>query len=329
MQKRMRRASWSWWLGLWCSVFLVPAGGIIRAADHVDDPRILESSGLVASQRVEDRFWTHNDSGYPARLFALDGPERRVVPVDIGGAESVDWEDIASGVIDGRPTLIIADVGDNARRRDHVTLYLVDEPLLSDTRHGDNPNEVGEPHPAAKLRRQMDVRYPDGPRDCEAIALDAEGRRVIMVSKQMLPRAGVYAVPIPAEGGNRFGDQQADRGAVEGDTAPPAVVAERISTLPLPMATGMDIRHDGLQMAVVGYFDLFLFNRDETEDWQAALRRVPVHIPLPKLKQIEAVCFDRHGDIWITSEGNPMPIARVRSSPKGQDDRNRDEVPDR
>lgn len=326
MQNGMRRASW--WLGLWCPVFLVPTGGITRAADHVDDPRILESSGLVASQRVENRFWTHNDSGYPARLFALDGPERRVMPIDIGGAESVDWEDIASGVIDGRPTLIIADVGDNARRRDHVTLYLVDEPLLSDDRHGDDRHGVGEPHSAAKLRRQIDVQYPDGPRDCEAIAIDAEGRRVIMLSKQMLPRAGVYAVPIPAEDGNRFGDPQADRGE-ERDNDQPAVVAERIGTLPLPMATGMDIRHDGLQMAVVGYFDLFLFDRDETEDWQAALRRVPVHIALPKLKQVEAVCFDRHGDIWITSEGNPMPIARVRSSPKGQDDRNRDEVPDR
>lgn len=286
----------SWWRGLFFAMFLASSGGTACPADEIDDSRILESSGVAESRRLEKRFWTHNDSGYSARLFAIDGPDRRVTAVDVLGAESVDWEDIASGMIDGRATLIIADIGDNARRRQHVTLYLIDEPELDAGQDAVGNHQVA-------VRRRIDVRYPDGPQDCEAIAIDAEGRRVLLVSKQALPTAGVYAVSIASENDGRVAGQGADR----------AVVAERIGTLPLPMATGMDIRHDGLRMAVVSYFDLFLFERDAQEDWQTAIRRVPVHIALPKLKQIEAVCFDRHGDIWITSEGSPMPMERVQN----------------
>lgn len=314
----MRNDRRSWWRGIVLSVFLASSGGIARSADEIDDSRILESSGLVASQRVEKRFWTHNDSGHAARLFAIDGPERRVTAVDVIDAELVDWEDIAAGVVDGRPMLIIGDVGDNARRRDHVTLYVVDEPEVETDR-----STTGDRQDAATVRRRIDVRYPDGPKDCEAIAIDAERRRVILIAKQALPTAGVYAVPIPAE------EKEAAGEAAERGEAGRVVVAERIGTLPLPMVTGMDIRSDGLRMAVVGYFDLFLFDREAKEDWPAALRRVPVHVALPKLKQTEAVCFDRHGDIWITSEGSPMPMVRVSTSPKGHDDRNRDEVPGR
>lgn len=329
----------SWWCGfvgsiLLVSILLAPFAGVESAADgigdEIDDERILESSGVVASPRVENRFWTHNDSGDPARLFALDqiaegrsqGDRRpggraeggraeggrakwRVSAVDVRGARSIDWEDIAAGVIDGRPTLIIADVGDNARRRDHVTLYVIDEPTLADegaTAQGE-PQAVAPRFRQADVRQRIDVRYPDGPTNCEAIAVDAPRRRVILISKQVLPTAAVYAVPIPAE-----------------EDDPQGVVAERIGNLPMPMVTGMDIRDDGRRLAVVGYFDLFLFDRDGNEDWAEALRRTPVHVALPKLKQIEAVGFDRQGEVWITSEGNPMPIARLSSSAKGRND---------
>ena len=38
------------------------------------DPRIKESSGVVASRRYADVFWTHNDGGGPKKqvLYAID-----------------------------------------------------------------------------------------------------------------------------------------------------------------------------------------------------------------------------------------------------------------
>ena len=45
------------------------------------DPRIVEASGLAVSRRHPGVLWTHNDSGDPARLFAVgaDGRTRAVL----------------------------------------------------------------------------------------------------------------------------------------------------------------------------------------------------------------------------------------------------------
>lgn len=293
-------------IALWSGV-ITSVGSAAWGDERVIDPRIRESSGLAVSQRSGGRFWTHNDSGDSGRLFALDGPKngsdsaRQVTAVQLAGAEAVDWEDMASGVIDGRATLVVADLGDNGRRRDRVTLYVIDEPF----RGGASPDGAL----TIQARHRIEFRYPDGPRDCEAVAIDAERRRVICISKELLPLAGLYSVPLPPV------DRDSDAATV--------VIAERLGTLPLPMVTGMDIRGDGLQMAVTGYFDLFLFERAAGEPWEVALRRIPKHIPLPKLKQIEAVCFDRQGELWISSEGHPMPMLRVSTASRGKLDSER------
>ena len=77
------------------------------------------------------------------------------------------------------------------------------------------------------------------------------------------------------------------------------------------MITAMDISQDGLRLAFITYFDLFVFTRQPDQSWESALRTTPEHYGLPKLKQIEAVAFDRDGAIWVTSEGQPMVLAKV------------------
>lgn len=290
---------------------------------EVEDPRISESSGLASSLRSGHRFWTHNDSGDPARLFAIEGTRdaaggRVSATVRLSGVEAIDWEDMASGILDGVPTLVVADVGDNARRRSHVTLYLIDEPAphepapherAAQVRRRGGAEELRET--AVRVRRRIDVRYPDGPRDCEAVAIDAAGRRLILLSKELLPAAGIYSVPLPLA---HDAASASGRAPIDTEPAGPGgavVAAERVGTVPLPMATAMDIRGDGQQLAVAGYLDLFLFDRAADESWEAAFKRLPTHIALPKLKQIEAVCYDQRGDLWVSSEGRPMPMLRV------------------
>jgi hypothetical protein len=260
------------------------------------DQRIDESSGLAASQYHRERFWTHNDSGDEARLFLLDRVAGQARAVPVTNAKAVDWEDMASGRVGERRLLVIADIGDNARRRDSVQLYLIDEPSES------------EKQCAAE---SIDVRYPDGPRDGEAVAIDAAGGRILIIAKGLLPLAGVYAVPIPDKPtGHDLADSRLDQSRIT--TQPTAsVVASQIATLPISMVTGMDIRDDQLQMAVITYRDLFLFDRTAQQSWEAALRETPTHHVLPKLKQIEAVCYDREGNLWVTSEGSPMPLVQV------------------
>src|SRR5262245_15702996 len=69
----------------------------LRLVARISDPRIKEGSGVIASRRYMDVFWTHNDGGGPKKqvLYAIDreGNTRAAFPVI--GVTLRDWEDIA------------------------------------------------------------------------------------------------------------------------------------------------------------------------------------------------------------------------------------------
>lgn len=275
----------------------------------VADMRIDESSGLAASTLVADRFWTHNDSGDVARLFAIDksnaeppNAETSVAKTSVVAVEGVtatDWEDMASGTIAGKRLLFIGDVGDNSHRRKSVFLHVIEETIDL---------------PVRTNCRTIEVTYSDGPGDCEAIGIDAQNNRLLLIKKTLLPLAGVYEVDLTCL--NQNPEVSADD--LSADNSVPAkfsAVAKRIATLPIPMITGMDIRSDGRQMAIATYRDLFVYHRAADASWEETLAQVPRQAVLPKLRQIEAICYDSAGEIWITSERAPMPLARIDSRP--------------
>lgn len=146
----------------------------------LEDPRISESSGIARSNVHDGVYYTHNDRGSPAQLFAVDHTGTRAV-LDLG-VTAIDWEDIAS-TPDGR--LWVADTGDNEELRTSVSLVVVDEPdvLVS----------------ARLAAMTYNLSYPDGPHDAEALLIDPRDRRVYVVTKA--PERGVvYAAPAQLEG---------------------------------------------------------------------------------------------------------------------------------
>jgi hypothetical protein len=202
---------------------------------------------------------------------------------------------MASFVQDGVPRLVVADVGDNRAVRESVTLYFFDEP---------------DPQTRTRITdyQRVELRYPDGPRDCEAIAVDVDTLTVTLVSKSFLPLAGVYTTPLPprvvasSPAGSRVPLPLTGR--------PPEVVTlERRGLLPLPLVTGMDRDESTGDYLLVTYFQLFRFppSRDEQPWWQ----QTPVATDLPRFRQIEAVAVDHDGRVWVTSEGQPAPWGRV------------------
>ena len=81
---------------------------------ELEDGAIDESSGVVASRRNPDLFWTHNDSGDGPFLYAFDLNGGKRGTWHVTGAKAFDWEDIAAGP---GSTLDIADIGDNDAAR--------------------------------------------------------------------------------------------------------------------------------------------------------------------------------------------------------------------
>jgi hypothetical protein len=152
-----------------------------EVAVRLQDPRIYESSGLALSRRHQAVLWTHNDSGDDPRLYAVGSEGRTLATLTLAGVEARDWEALAAGRDDrGRPALFVGDVGDNNDVWPDVSVYRVPEPArLRDATV-----------PATRYR----LRYPDGPRDAEALLVDPRSNRLYVATKDVAG-GGLYRAP--------------------------------------------------------------------------------------------------------------------------------------
>jgi hypothetical protein len=152
-----------------------------EVAMRLEDPRIVESSGMALSRRHPAVLWTHNDSGDDARLFAVGPDGRTLATLTLAGVEARDWEAMAAGHDDrGRPALFVGDIGDNNGVWPEVAVYRVGEPA-----------ELRDATVAATRYR---LRYADGPHDAEALLVDPRGNRLYVATKDVAG-GGLYRAP--------------------------------------------------------------------------------------------------------------------------------------
>ncbi|MGI9271802.1 MAG: hypothetical protein ACR2QT_08510 [Woeseiaceae bacterium] len=272
------------------------SGPAIQVVGKLENAKLDEVSGIAQSSHNADQLWVINDSG-PAAVHSIDlsGKERARIKID--GAENVDWEDLASFTFDGKAYLVVADIGDNDARREHVTLYVIAEPERA-------TNDDSE------IAWRIDFRYPDGPRDAEALAVDATGERFYVLSKRDSP-AVLYAVPLLS-----------DENVV--------LVAERLTTLtslPQPskrefkdaagsgyywQPTAMDISADGRSALVLTYRGVYFFSRAEQQTWHEALDAEAMELKLGKIKDAESLAFDSSGQAaFLTIEKKRAPLMKI------------------
>jgi hypothetical protein len=254
---------------------------------EIRSSEITESSGLAASNRSAGHFWTHNDSGDGPKLYAFNAHGERTGSVTLEGAQAIDWEDMASFVDGDSRRLIVADVGDNRSQRAHVTLYLLDEP---------DPLR----HASTSAYQEIKISYPDGPHDCEAIAVDVRHRQIWFVVKSLLPLASIYSMPLP--------DREDDLSSSE-----TLVTLSYRGSLIAGAITGMDIDVKTGDVYLVNYLQCMRFLAPPRNSAGAWTTQVPEIFPLPKMKQIEAVAVDGDGHVWVTSEGLPAKFCRIEA----------------
>ena len=269
----------------------LPTG--IERMGTLRDPRLRESSGIAVSRAHPGVLWTHNDSGDSATVYAINLAGDLLAVYRVPGASAFDWEDVALAPCPAQPgdCLFIADTGDNSERRKTPVIYVFPEPRP--------PAPHTRPDTLSTGRaRALRVRYPDGPHDVEALAVDRRGN-ALLISKGRTGPIRVYRLP---------------RAAFAGDSAV-AVLVDTLSIVPQPTmgrwVTGAAFSPSGNRLVVRTYTELYFlrpqkdgrFRPDGPACWLGAVE-----------PQGEAVGFLDERRVVLTSESLPNqlgPVLRV------------------
>ncbi len=254
----------------------------------------------MAVSRVDDNtIWFINDSGNDAELIAIVPGSKVSYRIDVRGGANRDWEDLAAFSLDGEAWLAIGDIGDNRARWEHISVYFLPEP-----RH---------PYaPTAEVQATLHLEYPDGPRDAESMAIDADNRMLYVLSKRE-SRPRLYRAPLPElRSASEHRLTLEYLGTVNSIPAPTAdeIKAGKYGKY-RAQPTSMTLVPDGGAIALLTYGGAYLATLDEEGDWLEALNERLCPLETPKLKQAETIAADAHGRIFLSSEGKRAPLYRL------------------
>ncbi len=302
MVSRLRAAS----LALLAPLLLAAQVDVTRPLFTLTDDRIVEASGIAASSWRDDLYWVHNDKGGLPVLYAVDDFGDTVATVRVGGADNVDWEDIARAPgPTGVPSLWIADTGDADADRDDAMIYVIPEPLIGVTESDLVLTVTATRYP---------IVYDDGPRNVEALLVGPDGT-VGLVSKG---ERGTDPVVVSAQGlvpdvDNLF--QAVALLSLE-DPPPPSGPEQE----PPPgrfVVTGGDVSPDGSLVVVRTYGDALFWSVPAGRPFTEAFGRTPARVLTPPARMGEGIAFTRTGRALVTSsEGERAPV-HAFSVPEG------------
>lgn len=277
-------------LGSWAVAQLCERWSDPVTAGLLDTTLLPEASGLAASRLFAGHLYHINDSGHGPYLYITDTQGDLIRQVRIERFLPIDPEALALGPCDGgQPCLYVGDIGDNNAVRDEIRIVVLRERDLE----GDRVIPY----------RQLRLRYPDGPRDAEALAVDREGA-IYILSKEGNPLrlraepARLYRLPPNWEASTEPVLTLDYLGMVD----LPALGRNRSSILGW-LATGMDLSPDGERLLVLTYEHALEFRfASLLKPVDALVEGVDYRlIPLRRLPQQEAIAYSLDGRSFFYS----------------------------
>ncbi len=268
-----------------------------KVLGKIESAEITESSGLAASRCQEDVFWTHNDSGDKAFIFALNSKGAKLGTYLVKGAKNNDWEDIALFKdAKGECFLYIGDIGNNLRIRGELTVYRLKEPKVSSV---DKNSSKKNPQPTENAEA-VKIKYPDFHHDAETLMIHPESGDIYVLTKRLSGAAGVYKLP------KNYDVNKVNQLKKIADFTVPAV--------PNGFLTGGDIAPDGRRVVICDYFGAYqIVLPENAKNFDEIWRQTPRIIELGERAQGEAISYSSDGkSIFATSEKRNSPIIQVK-----------------
>ncbi len=266
----------------------------------LDHGRIPEGSGLAVSAHDPQRLWFVNDSGNRPELIALDLDSGEYQRLRVAGAKNRDWEDLAAYRYEEEPWLAIADIGDNAGKRDHIKVYLLPEPSDPGARE-------------VEVHSTLELEYPKKARDAESLAIDSQTQTLYLLSKrEKQPR--LYRVALPAlKKDSKHKLTLSNMGKLHSIPAPSEEDLARPYGEFSAQPTGMTFLEEQRRIAVLTYGRIYIADLDGGGEWLSALNDRLCPLSMPKLKQAETIAADALGRLYVSSEGRNAPLYRLET----------------
>lgn len=256
--------------------------GTPRIVGRLQDPQLTEMSGLAASARNPGKLWAHNDSGGGPVLYCMERKGTSCGTWDVAGAEALDWEDIAAAPGPDGASLYIADIGDNGRERESVTIYRVYEPHIAGQSSG------------SLVAEAFELSYPGGARDAEAVIVERTSGDLYVITKEYARRARVFVARAPLASASTF-----------------EPVARIDLAGPIAVVTGASLSPDDTRVVLSTYGSGYELQLPPGRPFHEIWEQQPVPIDLGSNSQGEAVAYLRSGDIVSGSEGARSPLYMV------------------
>lgn len=257
---------------------------------------ITESSGIAASKCQPGIFWTHNDSGDDAFIFAIDEKGDNLGTWRVQNSENIDWEDIAEFLdASGKCFIYIGEIGDNKIQRPVHAVYRVAEPVVTENSKGTDTKDALSTEPAAIMK----FSYPDHNQNAETMMVNPESGDIYVLTKRLDGPSGIYKLK------PTFGDETVRSADKIGELSVPSV--------PNGYLTGGDIAPDGKRLVVCDYNAAYeLIRPPGSTNFDDIWRQPPVTIDRGKLEQGEAIGYTADGNsLILTSEKKHSPVVII------------------
>ena len=266
-----------------------------KIVGKINSREITESSGLVASRCNKNVFWTHNDSGNGAFVYALNKKGKKLGTWKVTDAKNVDWEDIA--IIkdkNGKCFLYIGDIGNNTRSRGTFIIYKVKEPKVSKI---DKTSSEKKPQTTEKAE-SIKFKYPNTRRNSETLMIHPKTEDIYIFSKRYTGASGVYKLLAKTSSGINTLKKVADLS---------------LPALPNGLLTGGEISSDGKRIILCDYFNAYeLVLPKDANSFDEIWKNDSSIIELGKREQGEAICYSIDmNSIFATSEKRNSPFIEV------------------
>lgn len=262
----------------------------------IESAEITESSGLANSKCRENVFWTHNDSGGGAYLYAFDATGAPLGVWTVPNGKNKDWEDLAAVKNpNGECFLYIGDIGDNERKRDEIVVYKVREPTVSDADKSSTKKNPRVTEPAEAIKMQ----YPNARFDAETLIVQPQTGDIYVLTKSLREPARVYKLSKDYDL-NRINQLE-------------KIADFTVPSIPFGFLTGGDISADGRRVVIADYLAAYeIALPAASENFDDIWREKPTKINLGDREQGEAICYAADGKaIYATSERKNSPVIKV------------------